>query len=65
MNRVIGIVRRQWADNPSDNPPIVVVSAMSKVTDRLVETGRLAAERQGDQAAQIIADLLKIGRAHV
>ena len=58
MSRVINIVRRQWADNPNDPPPVVVVSAMSKVTDRLVETGRLAADGQGDQAAQIIADLL-------
>jgi aspartate kinase len=58
MNRVIGIVRKQWADNVNDLPPVVVVSAMSKVTDRLVETGRLAGERQGGQAAQIIADLL-------
>ena len=40
MNRVIAIVRRQWAENPNDPPPVVVVSAMSKVTDRLVETGR-------------------------
>ena len=58
MNRVIAIVRKQWADNPNDKPPVVVVSAMSKVTDRLVETGRLAGERQGAQATQIIADLL-------
>ena len=58
MNRVINIVRNQWKDNPTDKPPVVVVSAMSKVTDRLVETGRLASERQSDQAAQIIADLL-------
>jgi aspartate kinase len=58
MTRVIDIVRRQWADNPGDRPPVVVVSAMSKVTDRLVETGRLAADRQGDQAVQIVADLL-------
>ncbi len=58
MSRVISIVRRQWSDHPGSLPPVVVVSAMSKVTDRLVETGRLAAERQGDQAAQILADLL-------
>jgi len=58
MNRVINIVRRQWADNAGDPPPVVVVSAMSKVTDRLVETSRVAAEGQADQAAQIIADLL-------
>jgi aspartate kinase len=58
MNRVIDIVRRQRADNPGDPPPVVVVSAMSKVTDRLVETSRNAAEGQVDQAVQIIADLL-------
>jgi aspartate kinase len=58
MNRVITIVRRQWAENANDRPPVVVVSAMSKVTDRLVETARLAGERQGTQAAQIVTDLL-------
>lgn len=58
MNRVIAIVRNQQAANPNDRPPVVVVSAMSRVTDRLVETGRLAGERQGEQAAQIVADLL-------
>lgn len=58
MNRVIAIVRRQWADNPDDLPPVVVVSAMSKVTDRLVEAGRLASDGKGEQAAQIIVDLL-------
>jgi aspartate kinase len=57
MNRVINIVRQQLAANPIDKPPVVVVSAMSKVTDRLVETGRLAGERQGDQAAKILSDL--------
>ena len=58
MNRVINIVRKQWADNAGDRPPVVVVSAMSKVTDRLVETSRLAAEGQADRAAQIVGDLL-------
>jgi aspartate kinase len=57
MTRVINIVRDQLAKNPTDKPPVVVVSAMSKVTDRLVETGRLAAERQGDEAAKILSDL--------
>jgi aspartate kinase len=58
MSRVIGIVRRQWADNHGDRPPVVVVSAMSKVTDRLVETARLAGNGDVDAAAQIVADLL-------
>jgi len=57
MTRVITIVRQQLTSNPGDKPPVVVVSAMSKVTDRLVETGRLAGERQGDQAAKILSDL--------
>jgi aspartate kinase len=59
MNRVIAIVRSQWDRNRNDRPPVVVVSAMSKVTDRLVETGRLASDRQGEQAAQILSDLLE------
>lgn len=58
MNRVIAIVRNQWAANSTDRPPVVVVSAMSKVTDRLVETGRLAGEGQTSQATQIMVDLL-------
>ena len=48
MNRVAGIVRGQIARNPGDAMPVVVVSAMSKVTDRLIECGRLAGE--GDAA---------------
>lgn len=58
MSRVINIVKRQWADNATDLPPVVVVSAMSKVTDRLVETARLTNERQGDAAVQLLSDLL-------
>jgi aspartate kinase len=57
MTRVMNIVRQQLAANPADRPPAVVVSAMSKVTDRLVETGRLAGERQGDAAARLLSDL--------
>jgi aspartate kinase len=58
MMRVIAIVRDQIARHPQDRLPVVVVSAMSKVTDRLVETGRLAGEGRGDEAAQLLADLL-------
>jgi aspartate kinase len=58
MNRVIGIVRRQLEANPKDKPPVVVVSAMSKVTDRLVESGRLAGIGDGDAAERILKDLL-------
>jgi aspartate kinase len=58
MTRVINIVKQQAADNPDDPMPVCVVSAMSKVTDRLVETARLAGDGQGDAAAQLLADLL-------
>jgi len=59
MNRVIGIVRDQLAAHPNDPPPVVVVSAMSKVTDRLIETGRLAGDGDADAAAKLVNDLLE------
>ena len=58
MTRVIDIVRDRIERDPQATLPVVVVSAMSKVTDRLVETGRLAGEGQADEAAQILSDLL-------
>jgi aspartate kinase len=59
MSRVIGIVRRQLDASPGQRPPVVVVSAMSKVTDRLIETGRLAGIGDADAAARTLADLLE------
>src|SRR4051812_11720457 len=59
MNRVVAIVRRQLESNPNDAPPVVVVSAMSKVTDRLIESGRLAGEGDGAGAAALLNDLLE------
>jgi aspartate kinase len=59
MNRVIGIVRRQLDASLGDKPPVVVVSAMSKVTDRLIETGRLTGIGDAGAAAQTLADLLE------
>jgi aspartate kinase len=58
MTRVINIVRGQMARFPNHTLPVVVVSAMSKVTDRLVETGRLAGQGEGDAAARLLSDLL-------
>jgi aspartate kinase len=58
MRRVISIVRTQMQGHAASKPPVVVVSAMSKVTDRLVEVGRLAGEGQADEAARILSDLL-------
>jgi aspartate kinase len=59
MNRVLGIVREALAKSPRHKPPVVVVSAMSKVTDRLIETGRVAGLGSGDQAATLLRELLE------
>jgi aspartate kinase len=59
MNRVIAIVRDQVTRHPAAKPPVVVVSAMSKVTDRLIETGRLAGNGDADGAAKTLQDLLE------
>ena len=58
MTRVINIVRDHIARHPRHSLPVVVVSAMSKVTDRLIESGRLAGQGAGEQAAQLVQDLL-------
>ena len=58
MNRVTAIVRKQLETHPNDPPPAVVVSAMSKVTDRLIETARLAGLGEGEQATTLVQDLL-------
>ena len=58
MNRVIGIVTQELQTSAPGKPPAVVVSAMSKVTDRLIETGRLAGEGDADGAASLLDELL-------
>jgi aspartate kinase len=58
MNRVLGIVQQQMAVSAKEAPPVIVVSAMSKVTDRLIETGRLAGIGEADQAAALVDALL-------
>jgi aspartate kinase len=58
MRRVVAIIRGQLERHPAAAPPVVVVSAMSKVTDRLIETARLAGEGRGDAAARLLNDLL-------
>jgi aspartate kinase len=58
MARVIAIVRDELGKDPTAKPPVVVVSAMSKVTDRLIESMRLAGEGDGDAAARLVGDLL-------
>jgi aspartokinase len=59
MDRVIAIVRDHLARSAPPTPPVVVVSAMSKVTDRLIESARLAAEGSGEDAAKLLNDLLE------
>ena len=59
MARVISIVRGQIEASPNDRPPVVVVSAMSKVTDRLVEAARLTGEGEADQAVTLLGELLE------
>src|SRR5438876_8816906 len=58
IGRVANIVRREIEARPDGAPPIVVVSALAKVTDRLVEAARMAEEGDGDAAAASLADLV-------
>jgi aspartate kinase len=57
--RVSGIVKRQLEAHADSRPPVVVVSAMSKVTDRLVEVSRLTSQGAGEEAAQLLTELLQ------
>ena len=59
MTRVVAIAAKQLTLAPEGEPPVVVVSAMSRVTDRLVETARLAGIGQGEAAVTLLEDLLK------
>ncbi len=59
MSRVIAIVTRELEASTPGKPPVVVVSAMSKVTDRLIESARLANEGDADGAAQVLGELLE------
>ena len=55
INRLIGIVRSQQAKTTASAAPVVVVSALSSVTDALVAVAQLAedgdADRRGGRAA--------------
>jgi aspartate kinase len=57
MRRVTAIVSRAAEASPPEAPPVVVVSAMSKVTDRLIETARLAQNGDAEAAARLLAEL--------
>jgi aspartate kinase len=56
IGRVVDIVRRQRDAQPA-KPPIIVVSALSKVTDGLIRTVQLARDGQADDAAALLGQL--------
>ena len=59
MTRVVNIVRRQWESQPKGStPPVVVVSALSKVTDGLIRTAELAKSGEGQKASTLVKELL-------
>jgi aspartate kinase len=59
MTRVVNIVRGQWESQPSGSrPPVVVVSALSKVTDGLIRTATFAASGDAPRAAALVTELL-------
>ena len=60
IGRLAAIVRRRIAAQPKDEAlPIVVVSALAKTTDRLLEAARLAERGDADRAAADLNDLLE------
>jgi aspartate kinase len=59
ISRLIGIVRQQHAKAIDGTPPLVVVSALSGVTDTLVTIADLAEEGAGDRAASALKALLE------
>jgi aspartate kinase len=60
MTRVIDIVRSQWKSQPDGSrPPVVVVSALSKVTDGLIKIAGFARHGEADKAAALVAELLE------
>ncbi len=59
MSRVVDIVRTQWDAQPNNSkPPVVVVSALSKVTDGLIRAAEFARGGHAESAARLLAELL-------
>ena len=57
INRLIGIVRHQidvQQREEEDDAPVVVVSALAKVTDQLVQAARLAEDGEAAKAADLL-----------
>ena len=56
IERLAAIVRRRFETD--GDPPVVVISALSKVTDRLIEAARQAEEGYVERAAESLKELL-------
>src|SRR5438067_3193433 len=54
IERLIAIVRQQTAAAGASGAPVVVVSALARVTDALVDVARLAEEGEGERAASAL-----------
>jgi aspartate kinase len=60
MTRVVNIVRSQWESQPKGGqPPLVVVSALSKVTDGLIRTTEFARGGESEKATALVKELLE------
>src|SRR5262249_31747793 len=59
IERVAAIVRRQMDARAASGGPIVVVSALAKVTDRLLDAARLAEAGDAERAAGDLTVLLE------
>ena len=59
MTRVVNIVRGQRESQGHAAPPVVVVSALSKVTDGLIRTAEFARKGDGTAAAALLVELLE------
>jgi aspartate kinase len=58
MTRVVNIVRSQRESQAHATPPVVVVSALSKVTDGLIRTAHFAEEGDAAKASALVSELL-------
>ena len=59
MTRVVNIVRSQRESQAHATPPVVVVSALSKVTDGLIRTAEFARHGDGKAAGALLVELLE------
>jgi aspartate kinase len=60
MTRVVNIVRRQWESQQNGSrPPVVVVSALSKVTDGLIRTIDMTRRGDVEAASALLVELME------